>query len=215
MSDTGKAGHRGQRLRRSAGGERRSEVLRQVIDVMAERGYAHTRFADVAGEAGLAVSTLQFYFGSRDDMLFEALHDWTEHEVLTLEEISGQDSPPWDSLVLLVDRALNPAQSTADRVLMEFWHACLRDPRLREHGLLLNERYRQPFRSVIRRGIDEGHFHVSNTDAEDAVENVTTTVLGLLQGLVIPRALGYPEADSPTLRTSVLRTMALVLGRQP
>jgi AcrR family transcriptional regulator len=209
MSGTERAS---QRPRRTAGGERRGEVLRQVIDVLAERGYDHTRFADVAGVAGLAVSTLQFYFGSRDDMLFEALHNWTEYEVSALEEISRPESSPWDNLVLLVDRALSPAQETADRVLMEFWHACLRDPRLREHGLALNERYRQPFRAVIRRGIDEGQFHPPHADTEDGIENLTSTVLGLLQGLVIPRALAYPEASVPALRTSVLATMASALG---
>ncbi|MEV6929494.1 TetR/AcrR family transcriptional regulator [Dactylosporangium sp. NPDC051485] len=145
----------------------------------AQRGYDHTRFADVAGAAGLAVSTLQFYFESRDDMLFEALHEWTEHEVRTLEEISVPESSPWDNLVLLVDRALRPVQETADRVLMEFWHASLRDDRLREHGLRLNERYRQPFRAIIRRGVQEGHFHVPSAGADDAIENLTTMVLGL------------------------------------
>lgn len=183
--------------------------------MLAERGYDHTRFSDVAGAVGLAVSTLQFYFGSRDDMLFEALHNWTEYEVRTLEEISHPESSAWDNLVRLVDRALAPAQDTADRVLMEFWHACLHDPRLREHGLVLNERYRQPFRAVIRRGIDEGHFRVRAVNTEDGVENLTSIVLGLLQGLVIPRALGYPETAVPGLRASVLNAMASALGVTP
>ena len=48
-------------------------MLDQVVAVLADRGYAGTRFSDVSEASGVAVSTLQGYFGSREDMLIEAL----------------------------------------------------------------------------------------------------------------------------------------------
>ena len=67
------------RIRR-AGGARRAVVLGQVVEVLADRGFAGTRFIDVAEASGVAVSTLQGYFGSHEDMLIEALAGATSGE---------------------------------------------------------------------------------------------------------------------------------------
>ena len=49
--------------------DRRAELLAAVARVIARRGYAGTRFQDVAEEAGVAVGTLQPNFGTRTRML--------------------------------------------------------------------------------------------------------------------------------------------------
>jgi AcrR family transcriptional regulator len=48
-------------------------MLDAAVEVLAERGYERSRFADVAAATEVAISTLQSYFGSREDMLIEAL----------------------------------------------------------------------------------------------------------------------------------------------
>src|SRR5262245_6101025 len=63
---------RDRRIRR-AGGTRRAAVLEIAAKVLAERGYENTRYADVSMASGVAVSTLQNYFGSREDMLIETM----------------------------------------------------------------------------------------------------------------------------------------------
>jgi AcrR family transcriptional regulator len=72
---------------RRAGGERRARALDAAIDVLAA-GCEHTRFADVSAVCGVAVSTLQCYFGSREDMLIEALRRAIDLEVLAVEEVA-------------------------------------------------------------------------------------------------------------------------------
>ncbi len=50
-------------------GRRKIAVLEAACRVIADRGADATRFADVAAESGVPVSTLQYYFGSREDLL--------------------------------------------------------------------------------------------------------------------------------------------------
>src|SRR5947209_2417018 len=54
-------------------GRRKTAVLEAACRVIADRGADATRFADVAAESGVPVSTLQYYFGSREDLLVAAL----------------------------------------------------------------------------------------------------------------------------------------------
>ena len=74
---------------RRAGGARRALVLDQVAAVLADRGYAGTRFVDVSEASGVAVSTLQGYFGSREDMLIEALERATSVAVAAMDELAA------------------------------------------------------------------------------------------------------------------------------
>ena len=54
-------------------GRNRPDILRSAGQVIADRGYEETRFADVAERAGASVSTLQYLFGSREDLLIATL----------------------------------------------------------------------------------------------------------------------------------------------
>src|ERR1700754_2734942 len=117
---------------RRAGNARRIAVLETVAVVLAERGYEKTRFADVSTASGVAVSTLQSYFGSRDDMLIESMRHATDLEGLALEAMADSDVDPWNRLVAIVDRHLDmPMRSHV--LFIEFWRAGMRDAELRAH----------------------------------------------------------------------------------
>jgi AcrR family transcriptional regulator len=191
--------------RRRAGGDKREETLKHVVAVLRDRGYDRTRFTDVAAVAGVAVSTLQFYFGSRDDMLVEALQYSTKQEVQALEAAAVSGSP-WERLVALIDRALDPRAENAWRILLEFWHASAHDPELREHSDKVHNQYRQPFIDAIRSGVEQGVFQL------DEVDDFVTVVVGILDGLIIPQVLGHGYFDAAGVRAVVLKTLAATLG---
>ena len=62
-------------------GRRKIAVLEAACRVIAERGADATRFADVAAESGVPVSTLQYYFGSREDLLVAAFRHASGTEI--------------------------------------------------------------------------------------------------------------------------------------
>ena len=123
---------KGSRSTRRAGGAKRALVLDHVVAVIAERGYAGTRFIDVSEASGVAVSTLQGYFGSREDMLIEAMRRATSVAVADMNEFAARFDDPWQQLVAMIDRGLSTNVVTW-RLLMEFWTAAAHDAANRTH----------------------------------------------------------------------------------
>ncbi|WP_168211207.1 TetR/AcrR family transcriptional regulator [Actinosynnema sp. ALI-1.44] len=190
---------------RRAGGDKRAEVLNHVVEVLTERGYDRTRFTDVAKVAGVAVSTLQFYFGSRDDMLVEALHFSCAREVERLAAIEP-DAPPWERLVALVEHSLDPRDEGFWRVLHEFWYASMHDEELRAHSEKLQRDWSRPFADAITRGAETGDFKIGD------VGNMVTLVVGITDGLMLPQVLKHKYYDVDGLRKLTLDVLAKALG---
>lgn len=197
------------RRTRRAGGARRALVLDHVVTVLAERGYAGTRFADVSAASGVAVSTLQGYFGSREDMLIEAFRHATSVAVTAMDELAAQHDDPWEQLVAMVDRGLSTDVPTW-RMLMEFWTAAAHDDELREHAAALAQQYREPFADAVRRGVEQAAFK-PRFDAAAIVEATVASIVGLLYPVVLGH-LAPPAAD---YREVVLAQLAFALDTSP
>jgi AcrR family transcriptional regulator len=193
---------------RRAGGPKRLAVLDIVIAVLADRGYEGTRFADVSAASGTAVSTLQNYFGSREDMLVEALQRSTNGEVEALEALAAVHSDPWERLVALIDRSLgNP--EPVQRTLLEFWRSAMRDEELREHSEQVQRRYREPFLTAVQEGCDEGVFQ-----PEHSASDVVHFLLDVLAGAIIPRVLHQDGPSPEAFRSLLLSQVGVALGRK-
>ena len=197
--------HAARRTRR-AGGDRRGAVLDHVAVVLADRGYAGTRFADVADASGVAVSTLQGYFGSREDMLVEALERATSLAVTAMHEFVRRFDDPWEQLVAMVDLGLGTGTPTW-RMLMEFWTAAARDAELQAHAGVLARRYSEPFVDAIRRGTTAGAF-APRFDAASIAEVAVANVVGLLY----PVVLGHLRPEDTAYRDVVIAQLAFALG---
>ncbi|SDH75390.1 DNA-binding transcriptional regulator, AcrR family [Rhodococcus triatomae] len=181
-------------------------MLTQVVEVLSERGYAATRFADVSQASGVAVSTLQGYFGSREDMLVEALQGATSGEVEALAELAAGFEDPWQQLVALVDRGLSTPVATW-RMLMEFWTAAAHDAELRAHAGALAEQYRQPFLESVQRGVDSGSF-----SPRFGVAAVVDVMVATMDGLLYPLVLDHRASADLDYRDVVLAQLAFALG---
>lgn len=194
---------------RRAGGARRTRVLDQVVTVLADRGYAGTRFIDVSKASGVAVSTLQGYFGSREDMLIEALRRATSVAVTAMQELAAEFDDPWQQLVAMVDRGLSTSVVTW-RMLMEFWTAAAHDAELQEHAAALATQYREPFADAVRRGIESGVF-APRFDTTAIVEVVVATIVGQLY----PVVLGHLAPQNTNYREVAIAQLAFSLKAHP
>ena len=85
-------------------GRDRTDVLKAAGEVIAARGVEGTRFTDVSAASGVPVSTLQYYFGNREDMIVASLRHVGAAEIAhlerTLDELGG--ASPWQQLVGLI-----------------------------------------------------------------------------------------------------------------
>lgn len=195
----------GPRRTRRAGGAKRALVLDHVVAVLADRGYGGTRFIDVAEASGVAVSTLQGYFGSREDMLIEAFRHATSVAVTAMDALAAQFEDPWQQLEAMVDRGLSTDVATW-RMLMEFWTAAAHDAELREHAATLADQYREPFLDAVRRGVESGAF-TPRFDTAAIVEAVVANIVGLLY----PVVLGHLAPQETDYREIVLAQLAFAL----
>lgn len=193
------------RRTRRAGGAKRTLVLGRVVAVLADRGYAGTRFIDVSEASGVAISTLQGYFGSREDMLIEALSHATSVAVEAMNEFATQFDDPWQQLVTMIDRGLSTDVNTW-RMLMEFWTAAAHDSELQEHAAALAAQYREPFNDAVRRGIDSGAF-----TPRFETSAITEVVVANIVGLLYPVVLGHLAPKDTDYRDIVLFQLAFAL----
>src|SRR6202522_3671237 len=119
-------------------GRRKIAVLEAACRVIADRGADATRFADVAAESGVPVSTLQYYFGSREDMLVAAFRHASGTEIAALEAELATLDDPWERLERIVTKALSgyqPDAPDAGRLWIESWHFGIRDGEVRPDTL--------------------------------------------------------------------------------
>jgi AcrR family transcriptional regulator len=194
-------------------GRRKMAVLEAAGRVIADRGADATRFADVAAESGVPVSTLQYYFGSREDLLVAAFRHASGAEIAALEaEIAGLDDP-WQQLARIVARAVagyeDPATGTG-RLWIESWHFGIRDAEMRADTVRDYDAWRRLVADVVRRGGEAGRF-VLMLDPE----RIAVLTIALVDGVGIPLALGDPEITSGGAVDDVLSALDALLTPAP
>ena len=138
--------------------ERRAELLAATTRVIARRGYAGTRFQDVAEEAGVAVGTLQHHFGTRARMLAEALDQWIDDIDQQLVILQGDTGDAWERLRALLEyvgRRIGE-RNPSWQMWLDFTGEALKDPELRRAAGRSQQRWFAAFAETIAEGIESG-----------------------------------------------------------
>jgi AcrR family transcriptional regulator len=191
-------------------GQRKSEVLEAAGRVIAERGADATRFADVAAASGVPVSTLQYYFGNREDMLVAAFRHASETEIAATRAEIGTLPDPWDRLVAIIDRAIGGYQQDEEvsgRLWIEAWRFGMRDAEMRADVHRDYAAWRGLVAETVRAGTEAGRFTATHSP-----EYVGVLAIGLLDGLGISLAVGDPAVSYDEVRAMALDTLGRLLG---
>ena len=162
-------------------------MLAAAAEVIAERGLAATRIADVAERAGTSPPAVLYWFESKDELLAEALTVDEERFYAELTERMAALTGPRERLRLILEASAREYDLT---LWMELWTRALRD---RPTGLArkrLDGRWRGEIANVIREGQAAGEF--GEADAGE-----TALVLAaLLDGLSVQVTLRDPAVGS-------------------
>jgi AcrR family transcriptional regulator len=190
-------------------GRRKVQVLEAACRVIAERGAEATRFADVAAESAVPVSTLQYYFGSREDLLVAAFRHASSAEIASLEAELAAVGDPWECLSRIVLRAIAGYEEGAaeqGRLWIESWHFGIRDPEMRADTLRDYAAWRRLVADAVRAGIRDGQFSTAHSP-----ERIAVLAIALVDGVGIPLALGDPEVTPAQASQDVLSALAGLL----
>ncbi len=174
----------------------RDAALRAARDVIAQRGFDRTRYADVAEAAAVPVTTLQHAFGSLQAMLLESVQRSTASEIAVLRDLSqGVELSPWERLAEFVTGAVG-SQDHPDTwaVWLELWRLAGRDPEIGAHAGVVYAQWWDYVAELISLGVDAGQFTSPITERPyDAAQAAVAVVDGLAAALVV-RADG-PDHD--------------------
>ncbi len=195
--------------RRAARG--REEVLLGAGRVIARRGADATRFADVAAETGSAISTLQYSFGNREDMILAALHHTNAEDLRRVENAIAGIEDPIERLLRFVETTLRSDADTAEAreswlTWVEYWRAAARDEDVARQWHTVYEEWKQLLRPILTDGIEAGAFQIADVDAAAA------QVLALFDGLSVPMVLGNPAMPLKVLTRLALSGVAALVG---
>ncbi len=182
-------------VRRSAA--KRVEVLAVAGEVVAARGADATRFTDVSAATGVGVSTLQYYFGTREDMLIAVFRHAAERDFELVGERLATLEDPWERLLAI---ATHLGSDLTWRLWVESWRWASRDPEVRADVLRDYTRWRELI--------------AANITAGDPVR-VARQVLALIDGLALPVVLGDPAVDRAAAGDLLEDALARLLGRAP
>ncbi|CAA9533462.1 MAG: hypothetical protein AVDCRST_MAG49-64 [uncultured Thermomicrobiales bacterium] len=197
-----------ERVRTSVGGERREAVLDAAIQVIVARGFDATRFSDVAAASGVAVSTLQYYFGSLEALLIETCLRASQRDLELVTATLAEQADPWAKLVYLVDVFMtSDTPGPGWQVQIEYWRAAFTRPHLRDELIRDQDRWRALFRDTIREGIATGAF----TTTRDP-ELIALQLNCLLDGTVFPGFVHNPAFNGDAFRSACLEDSAALLG---
>jgi AcrR family transcriptional regulator len=177
--------------------------------VIAERGADATRFADVAAESGVPISTLQYYFGSREDLLVAAFRHASGAEMTALEAEVRTLEDPWEQLERIVVASLSGYQPEAPeggRLWIESWHFGIRDAEMRADALRDNTAWRRLVADVVRDGVSAGVFGGRYDPGTVAVLTIAAT-----DGMGIPLSLADPEITPAGAARNVLGVLRELL----
>jgi AcrR family transcriptional regulator len=159
-------------------------LLRAAADVIAERGLASTRIADVAERAGTSSATVLYWLQSKDELLADALTVDEERLNVELRERIQLLERPRDQLRFMIEASAEEYDWT---LWIELWARALRDAASRQALQRLDNRWRQQIAAVVRAG--QGAGELGDADADQ----VALLLGSLLDGLAVQATLHDPD----------------------
>jgi AcrR family transcriptional regulator len=173
--------------------QRREQMLRAALGVIAERGYADTRIADVAERSGISPALVIYYFKTKDQLLTEAIryldNAWYADGQARMAELPTAAARIEEIVAMscLPEADTEPKSSWA--LWLDFWALAAHNPEVAGLRQRDDERWRDMISSLVRSGQEAGEFR--DLDPDD----FAVLVCSLLDGLAIQIGLTDPVVD--------------------
>jgi AcrR family transcriptional regulator len=190
--------------------QRREQMLRAALDVIAERGYADSRIADVAERAGTSPALVIYYFKTKDQLLTEAIRfsedNWYEAGMRRMAEIPTAAGKLEEIVAMCTLPEADSEPNSSWALWLDLWAQALRHAEVASVRQKFDERWRQLICSLVLEGQEAGEF--------GPVDPVDFAVLlsALLDGLAVQIALSDPAVDASRAYELSMQFAAAQLG---
>lgn len=174
--------------------QRRGQMLRAALDVIAERGFADTRIADIAERIGISPALVIYYFKTKDQLLTEAIRHyedtWYAEGKRRMDRLgtAAERLEEFVAMNMLPDP--DPQLETANwKLWLDFWAQAARNADVAGVRQKSDERWRTVVVSLVVAGQEAGEF------ADIDPHPFSIFVNALLDGLTVQIALEDPVVD--------------------
>jgi AcrR family transcriptional regulator len=181
---------------------RKPQILAAAAEVIAERGLASTRIADVAERAGTSPPAVLYWFDSKDGLLTDALIGDEDRFYGSMAARLADLEHPRDRLRVLIESFAADYDCT---LWMELWGRALRDSGAAAARQRLDERWRDQIAEVVRAGQNASEF--AGVDAED----VGAILASMLDGFAVQVTLADPGISATRMRDLAVRSAEALL----
>ncbi len=191
--------------------ERRARILDAAAAAIVDRGLAETRVADIAARAGMSPGHVLYYFGTKDELLLEALRRSEEGLYEEVATDLATIADPVERLIRLIEHSSPRGKGDPDWVLwIEVWARAARDEQLAKQLGELDQRWLYALLGIVREG-QEGGVFAASVDAEDFADRFTA----LLDGMAVAVVLGSQGTGRPWMLQTATRQAVGELGFKP
>ncbi len=169
---------------------RREQMLRAALEVIAERGYADTRIADVAERIGISPALVIYYFKTKDQLLTESIryldNIWYAVGQRRMAELPTAAARIEEIVAMSCLPEADAEPRSSWTLWLDFWTLAARNPEVAGLRQRDDERWRDMISSLVTDGQQAGEFRVVDAD------NFAILICSLLDGLAIQIALDDP-----------------------
>jgi len=169
---------------------RREQMLRAALEVIAERGYADTRIADVAERIGISPALVIYYFKTKDQLLTESIryldNIWYAVGQRRMAELPTAAARIEEIVAMSCLPEADAEPRSSWTLWLDFWTLAARNPEVAGLRQRDDERWREMVSSLVTDGQQAGEFRVVDAD------NFAILLCSLLDGLAIQIALDDP-----------------------
>jgi AcrR family transcriptional regulator len=180
---------------------RRPQILATAVELIREKGLWDVRISDVAKRAGMSPTSVVYYFGTKDELLAEAITGADDAFYGPVAEELAELSGGADRLACLIVRS-----SISDWVLwMDLWVYTRHHPETAAAQRRFHRRWRNTIEDVIKYGCETGEWTVENP------ADVAQRLSALTDGLAVHMTLGDPDHERERYVEMSLSAAALEL----
>jgi AcrR family transcriptional regulator len=183
MKVTARAKRR-QEAKGDLGDRRRDDLIKAAYGLIAKKGLQATRTRDIAERAGVKLSTLHYYFGTKEALLIAVVHHLNE-EFAVRQQALGSGGRTWPpSLRSHLDSARQTFQENPDLaiVLQELALRAHRDAAIRDAFRELYNHWNMFVAHILTEEIRGGQRR-ADLDPEAGAIIVTSVIMGMLTQL--------------------------------
>jgi AcrR family transcriptional regulator len=192
---------------------RRLQILTAAAELIAEAGVAETRIADVAKRAKVSSALVIYYFGTRDQLLVNALRFSEQTFYDAAERMLADVRPIRERLSLLIRWTCTPEGEGevpgAWGLWFDLWVQAFRHPEVSADRIELDNRWRAMIVGVVQAGVDDGEAACPDP------QRFALTFASLLDGLSIQVALADPVVTPDVAYDIAMSFAARELSLQP